>query len=71
MDPDDDPISFDFANEEILQFAEEASRLEKQMIEDQNRQQMDELKAKLEEEQAVMKQHLEAQEMELAKKMAE
>jgi len=37
MDPDDDPISFDFANEEILQFAEEASRLEKQMIEDQNR----------------------------------
>ena len=71
MDPDDDPISFDFANEEILQFAEEASRLEKQMIEDQNRQQMDELKAKLEEEQAVMKQHLEAQEIELAKKMAE
>lgn len=60
MDPEDDPISFDFANEEILQFAEEASRLEKEMIDEQNRKQMDELKAKLEEEQAIMKDHLEA-----------
>jgi len=50
IDPEDDPISFDFANEEILEFAEETSRIEKEIIEEQNRKHMDDLKARLEEE---------------------
>ena len=69
-DPDDDPISFDFANDEVLNCQNEqdmkAKADEAAAVEAHNKAQMDELKDKLEAEKKAMEDALAAKEAELA-----
>ena len=53
-DPDEDPISFDFASEEVINFDNQTDKQKKEeeakAIEEHNKKQMDELTSKLDKE---------------------